>query len=1008
MRTDRIVAALLLTCACALAHAARAPERADDIYRALADADLARADALSSLWLDEEKRDVALAMSVRLDVLQTSALLAKPPGDAFEQRLEAYAKTHSSDASIATRFELYRQIEKGDKTNAAAHATELLASIKRGDKTVAVAELHAIIGCATQRSDDNAIVTAHLAEALTIWHAQHGLRARFHEYQLWMCTAHADSVAGHESAAIEGIDKAAGVAAMAFGEDNALRLTADYQKASELETLGRIHDELDLRENALRRARRHYGDNGVQTAEGEAGLGAVLQQMGDYAQSRTHYEIAEKILAALPDGPTNIRLRVLVNFANVLQEMGDETAALRRYEMAYAMVLTRPGSERTQAIILNNTGNTEFRLQRYPEAEEHFRKALALRETADGKQSPGLAFSLEGIASSALVQRHYADSIAPFERALSLRESVSQKDRPQHVQLMSLRFGLAMAKWGLGDLDGAFALAQNCAERSQNLVAGIAANLPERQSVALREQIPPATALLVTLAAQRGDRASIETAWRSVMHDRGMIARIEARRLAEARATTDPALAGDWQIWRAASAALAETWLKSDASESKIDALRNDAEVAERKFWNRLGSDPASAQEAALSADALARAMPADAVLVAMAEGVMPDPAWPMIAGRTQLPQRWFAFRLNAQGDLKLVDIGRIDAIAAQARAWYAALSTPSSAIADVNRQGAELRQALFGPLQVLDKPRHLFFVPDGELFRVSLGALPVGDKYAVEKGIQVHTLSNESELLAPATTGVGKVLLAGAPAFAANSAPALQRQLCQRAMSEGFPPLPNAARELESLRGVLGRDGGDVQMLVGDAATKQAVIAALPGANIVHLATHGFSLDQTCVNSGETRSMTVALENSASNSDAMSLSGLAFTGASVDRVREPIGVLSADEFASMDLSHAAWVVLSACDSGLGPIGRSEGVFGMRRAIRMAGARTVVMSLWEVDDASTADLMQSLYRARFVEHQDTAAAIASAMTATLTARRASGQSDHPYYWAAFIGEGGWR
>jgi len=107
-------------------------------------------------------------------------------------------------------------------------------------------------------------------------------------------------------------------------------------------------------------------------------------------------------------------------------------------------------------------------------------------------------------------------------------------------------------------------------------------------------------------------------------------------------------------------------------------------------------------------------------------------------------------------------------------------------------------------------------------------------------------------------------------------------------------------------------------------------------------------------------------------------------------------------------LSHADWVALSACDSGLGPIGRNEGVFGMRRALRLAGARTVVMSLWQVDDAATADLMQELYRARFVDHRDVPEAMTTAMLATLKARRAAGLSDHPYYWAAFISEGGWR
>jgi CHAT domain-containing protein len=66
------------------------------------------------------------------------------------------------------------------------------------------------------------------------------------------------------------------------------------------------------------------------------------------------------------------------------------------------------------------------------------------------------------------------------------------------------------------------------------------------------------------------------------------------------------------------------------------------------------------------------------------------------------------------------------------------------------------------------------------------------------------------------------------------------------------------------------------------------------------------------------------------------------------------------------------------------------------------------MSLWEADDTTTAELMQALYRARFAERRNVPDAMAEAMRATIAARRSTHESTHPYYWAAFIGEGGWR
>ena len=80
----------------------------------------------------------------------------------------------------------------------------------------------------------------------------------------------------------------------------------------------------------------------------------------------------------------------------------------------------------------------------------------------------------------------------------------------------------------------------------------------------------------------------------------------------------------------------------------------------------------------------------------------------------------------------------------------------------------------------------------------------------------------------------------------------------------------------------------------------------------------------------------------------------------------------------------------------------------MRRALRLAGARTVVMSLWEVDDEATAALMAAVYAQRFGRGRDVPTAMAAARRETLAARRAADQSDAPYYWAAFVAEGGWR
>ena len=100
--------------------------------------------------------------------------------------------------------------------------------------------------------------------------------------------------------------------------------------------------------------------------------------------------------------------------------------------------------------------------------------------------------------------------------------------------------------------------------------------------------------------------------------------------------------------------------------------------------------------------------------------------------------------------------------------------------------------------------------------------------------------------------------------------------------------------------------------------------------------------------------------------------------------------------------------MFSACDTGLGEIRAGEGVFGLRRAFQIAGTRTIIMSLWPVEDERTRDWMRALYQGRLREHLDTAQAVRSAGFAVLRARRAKGGRTHPFYWAAFVAAGDWR
>ena len=307
----------------------------------------------------------------------------------------------------------------------------------------------------------------------------------------------------------------------------------------------------------------------------------------------------------------------------------------------------------------------------------------------------------------------------------------------------------------------------------------------------------------------------------------------------------------------------------------------------------------------------------------------------------------------------------------------------------------------------------------------VNIGALSDGKgRYLVEHESVIHYVSTERDLVAPRlrTAPTGTLLAVGGPAFDdrddTSGRPGASRAGCETLSQLHFDNLPGSLREVNEISEMWPTSAGRATILSGRSATETAVKTAVDGRRVVHLATHGFFLGEDCAPaaSGSWAAGSPTLPKSP---DAMErvpenpllLSGLAFAGANRGRAARPDdddGILTAEEVASLNLTGVEWAVLSACGTGLGEIKAGEGVFGLRRAFQIAGARTVIMSLWSVDDQATREWMRALYEGRFQKGLDTARAVNAASLTVLRDRRAKGQSTLPFYWAAFVAAGDWR
>jgi CHAT domain-containing protein len=216
------------------------------------------------------------------------------------------------------------------------------------------------------------------------------------------------------------------------------------------------------------------------------------------------------------------------------------------------------------------------------------------------------------------------------------------------------------------------------------------------------------------------------------------------------------------------------------------------------------------------------------------------------------------------------------------------------------------------------------------------------------------------------------------------------------------FPPLPGTDGEARALNTLL----PDATILSGAKATKTALQqAAAP--TILHIATHGFFLDDPASEGRAARAMRE--DDATPIVNPLLRSGLALSGANqIKPNAEDDGILSALEAAGMDLTGTKLVVLSACNTGVGEVKTGEGVYGLRRALVLAGSETQVLSLWPVSDLGTRDLMIEYYR-RLQQGEGRTEALHQAQLKLLRRGAGRGQDfSHPYYWASFIqsGQGG--
>lgn len=413
--------------------------------------------------------------------------------------------------------------------------------------------------------------------------------------------------------------------------------------------------------------------------------------------------------------------------------------------------------------------------------------------------------------------------------------------------------------------------------------------------------------------------------------------------------------------------------------------LRAASDALEAKLMAR--STVLRSQAAGVTLQRVQSAIPSDAALIELTMYTPGDDQGP----KRDATPRYAAYWLRSEGEPGWLDLGDAAAIDALVVGMRRALSSPEG---DPRPAARALDAAVLEPVRKqLGAPRRILIAPDGQLNLVPFGALlDERGEYLIRHTTFIYLgsgreLLNLSQVSAPA----------GPPIIIANPDFGAPRSEGQRA---AFSPLPGADEEATAIAGLV--DGAVV--VRGVDATKQRLLA-VHAPSILHLATHGVYLDDETARRlesarGLTLDTTGATADAQAARDPLARSLLAFAGANT---WADTSLLTALEASDLDLWGTKLVVLSACQTAVGDVRAGDGVYGLRRSFAAAGAQSLVMSLWSVDDAATRALMVGYYAE--LGH---GAARAEALRTTQLAAAEQSAWSHPYYWAAFIASGDWR
>jgi CHAT domain-containing protein/tetratricopeptide (TPR) repeat protein len=752
-------------------------------------------------------------------------------------------------------------------------------------------------------------------------------------------------------------------------------------------------------------------------------LAVIYEEKGDYAQAELFYSETQRIRAKKLGKNHPDYGRSLNNLARVYDAKGDFVQAEKLFLEAIEILAKSLGTKHPDyAATINNLAIMYRRKRNYTKAETLYIEAKDIRAQTIGKEHPDYAISLNNLGNLYYEQGYYEKAKGFHLEAKDIRAKSLGKEHPMYA--MSLQ-NLARIYQAQGDFNQARLLFREAKEIRAKVLGiehpFYATSLYSNAMLSVEtNHIIEAEPLLIELTNLNIHLLEKAAAYSSESQMQAYLLTFEER-LSQfhsfaqtypnpdlTRATYDNALFyNGYLLDNARHLAISidkadsltrETYYNWQAARRRL-ANEYSKPIADRKYVSEVEAE-AEAYEKTLTRS------------VAAFGETRRTPHWQDVQARLRTGEAAVEFIHYQYYTPKSTDsimyaalilrpgMGTPQLIPLFEEKQLSALLSAKQTSGTVNNlyafdgKGYDLYQLLWKPLvKALDGATTVYFAPSGLLYRLNISAIPVSGDARLADRYSLVKLGSTRQLIAPAvfTPKKNDAILFGGIRYEmdstainqANAALPKDGSIAMRGDlnfeetdstlrgSSNWPYLEGTEKEVVALEKTLQTAGIESYTRKAYTATEEAFKRIGAGGvlspRVLHIATHGFFYPDP---KDTTRRQTFGEREPVFriSDNPLIRSGLIMAGANQAwQTGKPLkpsmddGILTAYEISQMDLSGTELVVLSACETGLGDIQGNEGVYGLQRAFKIAGARYLIMSLWKVSDEKTALLMTKFY-----------------------------------------------